>query len=352
MQVIHPSSRQRLRTDFRFAVVTWFSAVAIAGILPFAVYRFASGNPLAGTIDLAIVAFILACVTYAWRGGDAERVGLLMVAGCTAGCMAIAMLTGLPGVLWTYPVLLADYLLVSRWRALLMSFVTVGLTILVDEDLRPGLEMITYATTTSVVSVFAYIFAHRTERQRERLQALATRDPLTGAFNRRAMDHELDLAVEAHRRHGTAFAIALLDLDEFKRINDRYGHEAGDQVLVALVDLLESHFRKLDRVYRLGGEEFVVLLSAAEAAALVAVCEAFRARVERELRYAEESITVSIGAAALQPSQTARQWLGDADAAMYRAKRNGRNRVEIAEGGSALEPSGVEPGASGLPPRK
>jgi diguanylate cyclase (GGDEF)-like protein len=319
----------RLRTDFRFAVITLFSAVAIVGILPFAIYRFASGNAIAGGVDLAIVASIFGGVVYAWRGGDVERVGLLIVMACTAGCITIGVLIGLPGLLWTYPVLLANYLLVSRGRAMVMSIVAVSLAALLDRGLHLGLVMVTYVATASVVSVFAYIFAHRTERQRERLQALATRDPLTGAYNRRAMDQELALAIEAHRRHGTAFALLLFDLDEFKRINDLFGHEAGDTVLVEFTRVLQRHFRKLDRIYRLGGEEFVVLLSEAETASLPAVCESVRAKVAALLRYGEETVTVSIGAAPLGAGQTPMEWLARADRALYRAKASGRNRVEV-----------------------
>src|SRR4029079_15421318 len=111
--VIPSTTWQRLRTDFRFAVVTLFSWFPIVGTLPFSIYRFASGNSIAGAVDLAMVLSILGGVVYAWRGGDVARVGLLMVMACTAGCVTIGVLTGLPGLLWTYPVLLANYLLVT-----------------------------------------------------------------------------------------------------------------------------------------------------------------------------------------------------------------------------------------------
>jgi diguanylate cyclase len=321
---------QRLRNDFRFAVVTLFAAVAVLGILPFAGYRFATGNVVAGSVDLGIVLCLAGSVVYALRGGDLARVGLLMVVGCTAGCVAIAMLTGLPGLLWSYPVLVANYLLVTRRRALLVSIVAVGCVALLDHGLwaSPLLE-VTYIATASVVSAFTYIFAHRTERQHERLERLATHDALTGASNRRAMDDELAMAVEAHRRHGTDFALLMLDLDKFKRINDLFGHEGGDTVLVEFTQLLQRHFRKLDRIYRLGGEEFVVLLSAAESASLDTVCESLRARVAAQLHHGQEIVTVSIGAAALRRDETPARWLARADSAMYRAKAKGRDRIEI-----------------------
>ena len=340
----------RLRTDFQFAIITLFGVVAVLGILPFAIYRFVSGRLLAGGVDLAIVACIAAGVVYAWRGGNLERVGLLVVVTSTAGCVAIAVLLGLPGLLWMYPVLVANFLLISRGRALAASAAAIALLMLQPRLFESSLHLMMFLITASVVSLFAYLFARRTATQRAQLEALAAHDPLTGIHNRRAMEQELLLAIEAHRRHLGVFGLALLDLDHFKRINDRYGHEAGDETLVAFTALMQRSIRKLDRFYRIGGEEFVLLLPGVDTPGLAILCEHVRADVAAQLRCRDEPVTVSIGAALLRHADDSASWLARADEALYRAKDSGRNRVEVDVEGNGVTPrsAGIGPGESGL----
>jgi diguanylate cyclase (GGDEF)-like protein len=158
---------------------------------------------------------------------------------------------------------------------------------------------------------------------------LASLDPLTGLRNRRAMEQDLAEAVQRFVREGQRFGLAMLDLDHFKRINDLLGHEAGDNVLVDFAKLLALHTRKADRCYRYGGEEFVLLMPIPDAHALADIDPSLRLRVERELRAGNDAVTVSIGAAALRAGEDWPDWLARADAALYRAKNDGRNRTVL-----------------------
>src|SRR5690606_34875913 len=98
-----------------------------------------------------------------------------------------------------------------------------------------------------------------TERQRLALRAAASHDPLTTVGNRRLMDAELNRAIDRYERHPAPMSLILLDLDKFKEVNDRYGHRMGDKLLTAVANLLATHTRNVDRVFRYGGEEFVLL---------------------------------------------------------------------------------------------
>ena len=131
--------------------------------------------------------------------------------------------------------------------------------------------MWSFASTAFVVSACAYVFAHRNHDQRERLEHLATIDPLTGIKNRRSMDQELDLAAANAERTGLPYALVLLDIDHFKKINDEHGHGVGDDVLTDLVALLKQNTRKSDQLFRYGGEEFVLLLPGVDGIGLKAV---------------------------------------------------------------------------------
>jgi diguanylate cyclase (GGDEF)-like protein len=164
------------------------------------------------------------------------------------------------------------------------------------------------------------------------LREQALRDPLTGLHNRRALEQQFDAAARQARERGQPLALALLDLDHFKRINDRGGHAAGDAVLCALGARLRGAMHRDEAAYRLGGEEFALLLPGADAAMALARLHALRAElVAAPLEGAAEAVTFSAGVALLGNGEaTLGSLLSRADAAMYRAKGGGRDRVEVA----------------------
>lgn len=165
----------------------------------------------------------------------------------------------------------------------------------------------------------------------QRLEHQAMHDALTGLPNRRAGDAYLQRALSQAAADGTSLNVALVDVDHFKQINDRYGHEAGDQVLRDIAGLLQLRLGKCQFVARHGGEEFLVVMPGMSLQAAVEVLQELRVRLAR-LRFeevdAEVGVTVSIGVATLGPGQdTVRTLLAAADRQLYRAKREGRNRV-------------------------
>src|SRR5690606_34520570 len=156
-----------------------------------------------------------------------------------------------------------------------------------------------FLTSALLVTLFAAVFVGLSERQHQQLLAMATLDPLTGAPNRRALEVELPEAVQHHRQRAEPMALAVLDLDHFKRINDRHGHEVGDRVLVDLVARIQGVLRKRDRLFRLGGEEFVLLLPATSAGGARAALEKVRRAVEAQPMGPDLRATVSVGVAML-----------------------------------------------------
>ncbi|MGH9141102.1 MAG: GGDEF domain-containing protein [Vicinamibacterales bacterium] len=152
-------------------------------------------------------------------------------------------------------------------------------------------------------------------------------DPLTGAFNRRQMERSLAMAIERRNRTNEPASLLLFDVDHFKRINDAFGHAVGDEALKRLVALISARARTLDVLFRIGGEEFVLLLPATRYAGAVAVAEHLRALVAGTELLDVRRISISIGVSELQRGESAASWIADADAAVYRAKQGGRNRV-------------------------
>ena len=321
----------RATADIRQTLILVFGVITVLAITPFAYYRFSNQQVVAGLVDVLIQLCIGAVALYAWRGGNLDRAGWLVSIFNSIGCVLVGELVGLPGVLWLYPVLLCNFLLATRRTAVVISALAI-LALAFNDALDSLANALSFVLTAAMVSLFAYIFSNRADAQRRLLEGLATRDPLTGAINRRGLEHEIELAMELAVRDDVPLGLAVLDLDGFKQVNDQNGHEAGDTVLVQFARIVRGQIRKSDHLFRLGGDEFALLLPGADADALQRVMESVRHAVEERLRCGERKVTVSIGAAPLLPSEAMRDWLHRADTAMYLAKREGCNRVVVDNG--------------------
>jgi diguanylate cyclase (GGDEF)-like protein len=177
-----------------------------------------------------------------------------------------------------------------------------------------------------VIGIVTVMLNTRRDLQRT-LAAQAMTDPLTGAFNRRQLESCLSGAIERRNRTGEAASLALFDVDHFKQINDELGHTAGDAVLKQLVTLVAGRARKLDVLFRIGGEEFLLLLPGARYAGAVAVAEDLRVLVASAALVEGRRVSISVGVSELDADRTAADWIDEADAALAEAKRGGRNRV-------------------------
>lgn len=167
-----------------------------------------------------------------------------------------------------------------------------------------------------------------TDRVRAEFEHLASHDSLTNARSRRNLTEVCQQELERCNRHGRAMSILLIDIDHFKRINDQYGHQAGDQVLVQFVSAVQTLLRRADVIGRLGGEEFVVVLP--ETPTEVARVVAERIRDTVRTLHTPGTFTVSIGVTTNLPSNdTVDALMARADRAMYRAKEQGRDQVVL-----------------------
>ena len=156
---------QRLRSDFQLAMVMFFGGFAVLGIVPFAAYRFSTGNLLAGAMDTSIIIAIASVVTFAWRTGDSRRAALLLVVITNSGCIASATVLGLAGLLWTFPNLLVNFLLLNRRWAVFVSVAMLSFLVIHGKAFESTLELVMFLVTAAMTSLFAFIFALRTETQ-------------------------------------------------------------------------------------------------------------------------------------------------------------------------------------------
>jgi len=157
-------------------------------------------------------------------------------------------------------------------------------------------------------------------------------DPLTGAGNRTGLERHLSREIDLARRHGASLSILMIDIDNFKAINDQYGHSVGDTVIVSVINTLMKANRQTDLCFRYGGEEFVVVLSKTPQLGAELIANRFRRSVQQlhTLPEQEQRVTVSIGVTDFRANDDLPTLMSRSDQALYRAKHGGKNRVVVA----------------------
>jgi len=173
------------------------------------------------------------------------------------------------------------------------------------------------------------------EERRKLLSAAETKaltDELTKLPNRRSFNEKIAEELERFNRYGTVFSLIMLDIDEFKAVNDAFGHGSGDQVLIALARKMKESVRALDLVSRIGGEEFTILLAETGIDGAKQRAELLREMVEDMVVKTDQGdidITISLGVVSVRDGDTAKSMLYDVDSAMYQAKQGGRNQAVV-----------------------
>ncbi len=318
--------------QFRPRIGALVSAVGSALLLPFIVMHAVDGRWDLSVLFSATASVLLINVfTVHSRQKPLVPFGPVVTGLSVAVCLSI-LAQGQNGVLWAYPVLFIGFFVLSRrWANLIAMGLMVGVSIATWQSVGPALAS-RAAATLFLNFVMINLVLNVLDHLHNSLIRQATLDPLTGAFNRRHFQARINSITEGDR--AVSDVLVVFDIDHFKRVNDAYGHDIGDQVLKATVQLARSVFRSTDEVFRMGGEEFAVLLYDIEGKAAEALAEALRTQAEnaRILPCSESAVTISIGLACRETGMGAEQWYAQADSALYMAKRRGRNRIVVQNG--------------------
>lgn len=326
-QALH--SRGDVLVGYRDRIAAQLTLLAVILITPFTLVNLVAGKwALGAVIAVTQVALVINLRSIQRQAGPVVSYELLAVMMTAAICIATHVV-GLKGVFWAFPGLFIIYFIVERRLALFLGLVMSGVTTALiyigfgfEIASRVGATlMLTMLMINVVINVIAEL--------QNALVAQAITDPLTGAYNRRHFDSQVRGMVDELARSDPHNALLAIDIDHFKSINDRHGHDVGDQVLRKVVALVQSRKRKDDQLFRTGGEEFMLLLPGASHEAALGVAEELRERVAQAELLRGEQVTVSIGVSLQRAGEGGSRWIKRGDDALYQAKRNGRNRVEI-----------------------
>ncbi|GAB4532479.1 MAG: hypothetical protein Tsb0014_16960 [Pleurocapsa sp.] len=168
---------------------------------------------------------------------------------------------------------------------------------------------------------------HQRDRLSQHLKQMATTDKLTGAFNRLKWDEALTDEIDRVKRSKQDLSLIIFDIDHFKKINDTYGHDVGDVVLIEVVKIAKELIRKTDSLYRIGGEEFTILAPYTDCDRVLILAERVRRAIDSHIFEKVERVTISMGVTQFQESDEAKQFVKRADTALYQSKQGGRNQV-------------------------
>jgi diguanylate cyclase (GGDEF)-like protein len=329
---VSPSLR-KLARDKRLMALT---AAAMYGgaALDGAVEGLIPGDPSFAVAPVIVAGVIVSLLILA---GPRLPIAALSLLGPLGVVLIAVALAGTPGagdgaVLYMWPVLWSTFFFGRRGAIAIVACVGVAHAIVLLElpaaGSYPG-RWVDVMVSVIVVAAVVLALLRRNDQLLVELTAEARTDALTGLLNRRGFDERASLELARSRRDGSSIAIAAFDLDHFKRVNDEWGHEVGDRVLIHTAQVLAAEAREIDVVARFGGEEFVALLPGADTAAAHAFAERVRDVLAGERFSRLPTVRISAGVLSARAPATVDELLRGADSALYAAKRGGRDRAVI-----------------------
>lgn len=313
-----------------------FGAAIITIISGFTIYRFQAGDVSGAAIDFFIVLLVAATLAL----GSTKRFSgialTLFGATITTACLLSSLLVSSNGLLWTLLAIVVNTLIVSRrWALTLNALLIVTLSVLgLTESSHLFPTVLNHASWTIIATLIAGFSMKTMDQlrdQRAKLARQASVDPLTGTGNRRLMVQHLEALVSERRSGQRVGTLMVFDIDHFKQVNDVHGHNTGDQVLIDFVRVIESSLRSNDGLYRMGGEEFVLLLRGMDESIAETYLPDLHQRLTGKVSTPSGPVAFSAGAASLHEGEEWSAWLARADRALYTAKSSGRNRLCFAE---------------------
>lgn len=324
-----PPQRGSHLPDFLTRTTVGCSLIVMLLIVPFTVANFVQDRFVMGIITSGVA---LACginVLLGLRGQYNLAINTFFV--IPAGAIAnvyILVFFGSAGSYWPFLLINAYYLLLPQKHAAIVNALTVLVLIPVAwSELEPP-SALRFSAVIVGTSLFAYFTMNQIYKLHSLMRDQATKDPLTGLYNRMLLDDQLQQAIAQNQRAGTPMSLVLLDIDHFKQINDTHGHDVGDKVLVRLGQILRNYTRASDACFRMGGEEFLVLVHNADRLSAIQLAEKLRlAMAEVSMLPEKGKITLSAGVSSVELGMTSGEWLKDCDKRLYEAKNGGRNRV-------------------------
>lgn len=319
-------------TDFRAKATLGVAKAALCLVLPLTVLNFIQGNVAIAFVSgyiLLLLALNVYLVMHNRSHENFSTYGLVL-----PGMILMSIVfqhNAIIASLWCFPAVIACYCMLSRQRAIFVNLFILAIALPQAAFYLSSDYSIRISAALMVVSLFSYILVKNNDLLNSRLQQRLLHDPLTGLLNRLSMKNSLQESVMRYEAHAQAACLLAIDIDFFKSINDRFGHETGDLALTQLATIFQNNLRFTDKAFRTGGEEFLILMPRTREKEAYKIAERLRREIELAEIISGETMTISVGAAQLHQGEDWQQWVKRTDEHLYEAKRLGRNRVTLSD---------------------
>lgn len=314
-------NRTKVRSEKEIIVMGLSLTYAICvGI--FAAIRLLNQDWVIGFLDVILTLFGLYVFVVVWHTRKTTFPAYAISVISMVGTIATIILKGENQIFWAFPsVALMFYLLPTKQALILWSIAAVIILVLLID--LPTIKLVSIAMTLFITSFFCHLFSSKMYQQHDRLRKIANEDVLTKVKNRRAFNQDT-LLLEASETEESAI---LFDLDNFKKINDYFGHARGDEVLKQASQLVKNMLQKQGNLYRIGGDEFAILCQGEDFNHAYQLASQIHASFKGSELHEQHGITLSMAVAQKESDETIREWLGRLDSALYKAKKSGRNQI-------------------------
>ena len=313
--------------DYKYKLRISLNALGFLASAFFSALQMQRGDFGTGAVSLfGAVYFLLIVVVlvrkrhYLWRGR-----GFLLFLPITI--LNVIYLHPEFGIFWAYVGIVSIFMVMDFKEATAGVVVFLLCVFLLAFPQYPEPVLYRIYASLLLVTLFTFIFSYLIERLHRQLAQLATEDPLTKLFNRHAFNYAIQRRLHEKERYKVPVSMILFDLDNFKTINDTYGHQEGDRVLQRMAQLIKKRLRTSDQFFRYGGEEFAILLAHSQLKEAVAVAKALRQAVHQYDFGIGRPVSISAGVSEACHEDKTDTWIERCDKALYHAKHLGRNRV-------------------------
>jgi diguanylate cyclase (GGDEF)-like protein len=313
--------------QYKLKLRYYLNALGGAASFGFSILQFLRGDPITGSISAmggiyfsVVLYFLITKRHYLWKGR-----GFVLFIPITI--LNVIHVHPDFGIYWAYVGVLSFFLALELEDACIGVTLFVLITFYLASLHYPGPVFIRICATLLLVSLFSFLLSYFIEQLLTKVNSLVIHDSLTNTLNRHTFHSSMENALKSFTRYKTKVSLFIFDLDFFKRINDKHGHQIGDDVLIKVSQVIQQRLRDSDLLFRYGGEEFAILLIHTNQQEALLLAQEIRALVEAQDYNIGQTVTISGGVSEAQPTDVVSSWIERCDKALYEAKESGRNNI-------------------------